>query len=176
VDKVIGKVTSIAVETGGLGYTQAESKNSLTVDAPNGGITAIATMVIDSNGTVTSITVDTSGAGYTVVPKVTIKPPAAPGGVGAMAKATIDGIAAAAKEAVPSKYEVMALQVPILTMIPIPFIRVEEMTLDFNAKIDTVESTTIDGTLDYSEELSEGGGRLLIASSMWVSISRQPCH
>jgi len=37
----------------------------------------------------------------------------------------------------------MKLTVPILTMLPIPFIRVEEVTIDFNAKINSVvESTT----------------------------------
>ncbi|MDE0370393.1 MAG: DUF2589 domain-containing protein [Acidobacteriota bacterium] len=34
----------------------------------------------------------------------------------------------------------MELKVPILTMLPIPFIRVEETTIDFNAKINSVES------------------------------------
>jgi hypothetical protein len=32
----------------------------------------------------------------------------------------------------------MKLTVPILTMLPIPFIRVEEVTIDFNAKINSV--------------------------------------
>lgn len=34
----------------------------------------------------------------------------------------------------------MELKVPILTMLPIPFIRIEETTIDFNAKINSVES------------------------------------
>ena len=36
----------------------------------------------------------------------------------------------------------MSLTVPILTMLPIPFIRVEEVTIDFNTKIQSVEEST----------------------------------
>lgn len=52
--------------------------------------------------------------------------------------------------AVPAKIEIMEMQVPFLTLIPIPFIRVEEATVDFNAKINAVE------TKDTSSELGVG--------------------
>jgi hypothetical protein len=38
----------------------------------------------------------------------------------------------------------MMLEVPILTMLPIPFIRIEETTIDFNAKINSVEEAKAD--------------------------------
>jgi hypothetical protein len=44
----------------------------------------------------------------------------------------------AATPAVPAVYETQQLQVPILTLLPIPFIRIEETTVDFNAKINSV--------------------------------------
>lgn len=37
-------------------------------------------------------------------------------------------------------WDEMQLSVPILTMLPIPFIRIEETTIDFNAKINSIES------------------------------------
>ncbi|MGB4657979.1 MAG: DUF2589 domain-containing protein [Mobilitalea sp.] len=43
--------------------------------------------------------------------------------------------------AAPSVAEPFSLSVPILTMLPIPYIRVEEVTIDFNAKINSVVET-----------------------------------
>ena len=48
--------------------------------------------------------------------------------------------AVAAANAVPAVYETQQLEVPILTMLPIPYLRIEDVTIDFNAKIDSVES------------------------------------
>lgn len=51
------------------------------------------------------------------------------------------------------------LSVPFLTMVPIPFIRVEETTIDFNAKITSVQST--------SSATSHGLGSSLTAKAGW---------
>lgn len=52
------------------------------------------------------------------------------------------------------------LTVPILTMLPIPFIRVEEVTIDFNAKINSVveSKTTFSSKLDTSMSAKLGWG------------------
>ena len=47
----------------------------------------------------------------------------------------------------------MSLDVPILTMLPIPFIRIEETTIDFNAKINSVEETKTDETFKIDATL-----------------------
>src|SRR5260370_33505310 len=47
----------------------------------------------------------------------------------------------------------MSLQVPILTMLPIPFIRIEETTIDFNAKINSVEEAKTDETFKIDASL-----------------------
>ena len=39
----------------------------------------------------------------------------------------------------PAEFQEQNLKVPILTMLPIPFIRIDETTVDFNAKINSVE-------------------------------------
>jgi hypothetical protein len=57
------------------------------------------------------------------------------------------------KEAQPAKIETMLLQVPILTMLPIPFIRVEEATIDFNAKITSVTYQKIDTNMKFDAAL-----------------------
>lgn len=49
-----------------------------------------------------------------------------------------------------------SLKVPILTMLPIPFIRIEETTIDFNAKITSVERRDVSSSHDLGLELSAG--------------------
>jgi hypothetical protein len=51
------------------------------------------------------------------------------------------------KAAPPAKYD---LTVPILTMLPIPFIRVKETTIDFNAKITALEETKSEASKDLN--------------------------
>jgi len=58
--------------------------------------------------------------------------------------------AVAAVPAVPAVYQVMQFSVPILTMLPIPFIKVDIITIDFNAKITSME------TQNQSSDLSVG--------------------
>lgn len=55
----------------------------------------------------------------------------------------------------PTKYD---LTVPILTMLPIPFIRVEETTIDFNAKINSVQESTSTSSHDLNTQLSAKAG------------------
>lgn len=55
----------------------------------------------------------------------------------------------------PTKYE---LTVPLLTMLPIPFIRVEETTIDFNAKINSVQESTTASSHELNTELKAKAG------------------
>lgn len=68
--------------------------------------------------------------------------------------------AVVAAPAVRAVFETQQLEVPILTMLPIPYLRIEDVTIDFNAKIDSVEFTKIDDSLkiDASLEASAGWG------------------
>ncbi len=52
----------------------------------------------------------------------------------------------------------LQLSVPILTMLPIPFIRVEETTVDFNAKITSVEESSSTSSHDLNASLQAKAG------------------
>lgn len=67
------------------------------------------------------------------------------------------------KEAVPAVFEEMYLEVPILTMLPIPFIRVEEGEIDFHAKITSMEYSRV-GT-EFKGSTSFGYNSTTSASS-----------
>lgn len=67
----------------------------------------------------------------------------------------------------------MELTVPILTMLPIPFLRVEETTIDFNAKINSIE--THRNETDYKRTTDWQGriGWWITSSSLKVSTAYQ---
>jgi len=119
---VLGAIDTVTVKTGGTGYVVGDV---LTVS----GITVTVASLTGS--AIATIAVSASGGGHTAGTDV-----AATGGSGS--GATFD-ITTKDIAAVPPVFEEMQLEVPILTMMPIPFIRVEEGEINFNAKITSME-------------------------------------
>lgn len=81
--------------------------------------------------------------------------------------------ARAAVAAVPAVFETQQLTVPILTMLPIPFIRIDLATVDFNAKINSVEFRKTDTNLKVDAELEAKAGWLFGSARLKVSTSFQ---
>jgi hypothetical protein len=79
----------------------------------------------------------------------------------------------AAVPAVAAVYETQQLQVPILTMLPIPFIRIDLTTIDFNAKINSVEYQKTDTNLKIDAKLEAKAGWLWGSAKLNVSTSFQ---
>jgi len=65
------------------------------------------------------------------------------------------------------------LTVPILTMLPIPFIRVEETTIDFNAKINSVQESTFTSEQGLQSELTAKAGWLFGSAKLKVNYSQK---
>jgi hypothetical protein len=63
------------------------------------------------------------------------------------------------------------LSVPLLTMLPIPFIRIEETTIDFNAKINSVQESTTASSHDLNTSLGVKGGWGPVSAELKVSYS-----
>lgn len=63
------------------------------------------------------------------------------------------------------------LTVPFLTMLPIPFIRVEETTIDFNAKITAVQQSTTTSEMGLNTELQAKAGWGWGSASLKVNFS-----
>jgi Protein of unknown function (DUF2589) len=141
---VPAQVTGVNVTTAGAGYT-----TSPTVTASGGGGSGLTlTAALGTGGSVASISITNPGSGYTSAPTLAIGAPDA-GGTQAVATATFQ----AAQAAQPAQFQQMSLDVPILTMLPIPFIRIEETTIDFNAKINSVEETKTDESFKIDASL-----------------------
>ena len=77
------------------------------------------------------------------------------------------------KSAVPAVYQTQELEVPILTMLPIPFIRIDLTTIDFNAKINSVEYQKTDTNLKIDASLEAKAGWLWGSAKLNVSTSFQ---
>ena len=79
---------------------------------------------------------------------------------------------AASPSALRSVYE-MKLDVPILTMLPIPFIRIQETTIDFHAKLNSVEFSKTDTDLGIKADLTVKQGWPGGSAKLNVSVSYQ---
>lgn len=85
--------------------------------------------------------------------------------------AVLDEDGATVSPATPAEFEQMVLEVPILTMLPIPFIRVDFAEIDFHAKITSMEyqnsasqlktTTGISVKSDHEDSQSVNLGRFL---------------
>ena len=140
-------VASVNVGSGGSGYTTAP-----TVAFSGGGGTGAAGFATIENGVVSGVTITSPGSGYTSTPTVTFS--GGGGGTGATATATMTSAVAA----VPAQYQVMQLEVPMLSMVPIPYLRIEDVTIDFNAKINSVEYQKLDESLKVDAALEAKAG------------------
>ena len=69
--------------------------------------------------------------------------------------------------------EVSSITVPLLTIVPIPFIRIDEMTIDFKANITSAtqsEDKTVEST-EKQAKIEAGGSYLFFKASLEASIS-----
>jgi hypothetical protein len=128
-----GHVIAVEMNASGDGYTTGPDV-TIVSDSGCKGSGAKARAVVN-DGKVTSIEVYDQGTGYTKAPTVKIAAPPA-GGTPATARTSFTP----AKAAVPAVFQEMKLEVPLLSIVPIPYIRVEEVTIDFNAKINSMHT------------------------------------
>lgn len=78
-----------------------------------------------------------------------------------------------AQDAVPAVWDEMKLTVPLLTMVPIPFIRVEEASVEFNAKINSVQTRDTDSTVKVDAEFEGRAKTWFYSARLKVNTSYQ---
>jgi hypothetical protein len=156
------QMIGVTVDNQGSGYVDTP-KVTLNPN-PDG---AIAKAVVEGGKVVRIDLID--GGNYTIAPTVDVADPPNIGDGGVKALAT--AIMAEPKDAVPAVYQDMKIEVPILTILPIPFIRVEEATIDFNAKINAMETSSqssdvaIAGNLQVKQRWPGGSAKLSVSAS-----------
>jgi len=75
--------------------------------------------------------------------------------------------------AVAAVYETQERQVPIVTILPIPYLRIDMTTIDFNAKINSIEYRKTDTSLKVDASLEAKAGWLWGSAKLKVSTSFQ---
>ncbi len=119
------------VENGGSGYNQDElNSGAYSVD---GKKEVKLSFIVNSEGVITAVNVVEGEDKLTAKSKLTI--------TGSGSGATVTLAKNEAVAAVPAVYQDMTLQVPILTIVPIPFIRVASTDIELNVKINSVYNT-----------------------------------
>lgn len=119
------------VENGGEGYDQDElNAGAYTVDGKN---EIKLVFIVNTEGAITAVNVVEGEAKLTASSKLDI--------TGSGDGASIVLSKNEAVPAVPAVYEDMTLQVPLLTIVPIPFIRVATTDIDMNVKINSIYNT-----------------------------------
>ncbi len=72
-----------------------------------------------------------------------------------------------------AQYQLQYLEVPLLTIVPIPYLRLDEVTIDFNAKINSVEYQRTDTSFKLDSSLEAKAGWLWGSAKLKVSCSYQ---
>lgn len=169
-------VFAIEIVDGGSGYGTTPPTVTLSSAVTANGETgaAIGTVGLTS-GVVSAIPITTGGT-YLNPPTVTISAP--PTGANARpaqvsVKTTIHHI----DNAVAAVYQDMKFSVPILTMLPIPFIKVDIITIDFNAKITSMETQSessdlsVGVNLEVKQRWPSGSAKLNVSVALKKSTS-----
>ncbi len=141
-----GQLTAVTVNNGGTGYTQGDVLNI----APAEGASFTITVTGESSGVITSVAFDSSLSGYDSSGETNLS---ANGGSGS--NATFD-ISAQDVDPQAAVYQEMQLEVPLLTMVPIPFVRMDRGKLEFNAKITSMEYKRVGSDFKLGRNMSFG--------------------
>lgn len=146
------QVTQAKVSTAGSGYTTNQVVN-VTFSAASGEIAATGTLVADANGDIAiNQLVQLSNAGdypTTTSVSATVELPPSGGTQAKINSVSLSTVVAA----VPSVYQDMHFDVPLLTMVPIPCIKVDLIRIDFNAKINSMETQSENSELSFGANL-----------------------
>ena len=104
-----GSIASLAVSTGGTGYTQATTTVTITAPDLSGGTQATATATVSAGGIIVGFVVTEAGSGYSIAPGVIISDTG--DGAGAVGTATLSDetagqVTAIALDSAGSGYEI----------------------------------------------------------------------
>ncbi|MFI3168274.1 MAG: DUF2589 domain-containing protein [Bacillota bacterium] len=141
----VAEYFTIQVKNSGLGYSE-ESIVGFEV----GGNSLNATPSIDQFGKIISVTLNSSE--NLVAGDVTVKTAE---GTQVQEQCQLICVKIEKQDAVPAQFEDMSLKVPILTMLPIPFIRIATTDIELNVKINSMETSS---SSSEDKNSKSGGG------------------
>ena len=141
-----GEVLAVAVTTKGSDYVVGDT---IPLTGGLGGSGAIITVTaVSTPGGIEGVTVENAGNGYDDGEDIDI-PDSAATGTGAKVKITANDAAAQ-----PAQFDQMKLEVPLLTIVETPYIRIDEVDIDFHAKITSMEYKRVGSDFKISSGFS----------------------
>jgi hypothetical protein len=176
----IGTIINANITIAGEGYSDSQVV-TVSFSAGDGETAAEGTVIADATGNIpsgTSIAITNPGSYLSgTVPSATIPATQADGTTAVTTGATSTGsdiTYIAPHNPIPAIYQEMKIAVPLLTMLPIPFIKVDIITIDFNAKINSMEtsSSSSDTVLSGGLSASYGGKRANVSFNGSASYKR----
>lgn len=136
------------VENKGEGYDEAELNGGAYKIAPDNGKVTLK-FTVDTNGAISAVNVVGGAENLKKDSKLTLT---AQKGENASFKLAVRE----AVKAVPAVYQDMTLQVPLLTIVPIPFIRVASTDIELNVKINSINTSSESSDTDVSSSVNSG--------------------
>lgn len=133
------------IESKGEGYDETELNGGAYKIADAKG-DVVLKFTVDTNGAISAVNVVEGAANLTKESKLTLT---AQKGKDAVIKTAVS----AEVKPVPAVYQDMTLQVPLLTIVPIPFIRVASTDIELNVKINSISTTSESSDTDVSSSV-----------------------
>lgn len=165
------QVVQAKVTIAGSGYGSNQVVQ-VKFSSASGEIAATGTLTADANGDIpidAQVNIISGGDYPTITPSISAIVDAPPTG-GTKAIIASSAISLSAKvEATLAVFQEMKFEVPLLTMLPIPFIKVDLITIDFNAKINSIETQSenselaVSGSLEVRQRWAGGGAKLNVS-------------
>lgn len=145
---------SVKVVKGGTGYSAGKEKYTLSV---NGNPLTVNNVIL-ANGVIEKIEIENLPDSITVEEgaKITLDYTGTKGTN--FKEAELILTSKTSYDAVPAVIQKMKIEVPILTMMPIPFIKIAYADIDFNVKINSVSNTNSSSTTNAKVDTGYRGG------------------
>lgn len=145
---------TVTVSDGGSGYT---NEKPVTI-AIGGNIISDANVKLTSNGAIEAVELTSIPSGSYIIDgaAVTASQEQADGTVNTSAKLELS--VTETETAIPALYQKMQIEVPILTMMPIPFIKIDHTDIEFNVKINSITNSNSTDTSNSSVTTDSSAG------------------
>ena len=146
----VNQLLSVTIQSGGSNYTQGETLLIEGDNLPTGVQYRPAKGSANVGGTSGMLlSVDITDPGEFPIGHATFSLVSSAGGSGASISGALGTVPSS-----PAVFQEMKIEVPILTMLPVPFLRVDEAKINFNAKINSVERKELSSNFNVAGSLA----------------------
>lgn len=134
----------IDIVKGGKNFAESDlNGGAFQSDELNG---AVLNFTVDTEGVINAVEIVEGGEKLEEGRKITLKSKSDD-------EAVLEIKKRAAKEAIPAVYQDMTLQVPLLTIVPIPFLRVASTDIELNVKINSIYNSAESSETDVKTDV-----------------------